>query len=129
MEHLNEPPVCADIHSDAAHEAYILSNVPNEDAAIDASELFTQLSSPARIRLLSMLVMEDLCVGELADILGMSQPAVSHHLRLLRQSGVVKYRKSGKHVIYCISDTVAGRLARHVIRDVIEAVKGEGKEE
>ena len=65
-----------------------LSNIPEFDC----------LASPARIRLLCILAIEEMCVCELADMLMMSQPAISHHLRLLRQSGVVKYKKSGKRV-------------------------------
>lgn len=56
----------------------------------------------------------------------MSQPSISHHLRLLRQSGVVKYKKSGKRVIYYITDTQAGTLARSIVKDLM---KEEGKDE
>ncbi len=112
--------ICLTEHADPAHEALILQRIPDEDAAIDASELFTQLASPIRIRLLCMLAIEEMCVCELADTLKMSQPAISHHLRLLRQSGVVKYKKSGKRVIYYISDTQAGKLARFIIADLMK---------
>ncbi len=112
--------ICLTEHADPAHEALILQRIPDEDAAIDASELFTQLASPIRIRLLGMLAIEEMCVSDLADTLKMSQPAISHHLRLLRQSGVVKYKKSGKLVIYYISDTQAGKLARFIIADLMK---------
>ncbi len=119
MDHLKEAPICFDVHGDPARIHTILASVPSEDSALEAAELFSQLSSPARIRLLSMLTADDLCVGELSEALGMSQPSVSHHLRLLRQSGVVKYRKYGKHVIYYISDTPSGTLARHILKDIL----------
>ena len=67
-----------------------------------------------------------MCVCELADMLMMSQPAISHHLRLLRQSGVVKYKKSGKRVIYYITETPAGVLARFIVKDLM---KEESKDE
>jgi len=121
MDHFKEAPICADVHGDPQRLHTILSSIPNEESALEAAELFSQLSSPARIRLLSMLVADDLCVGELSEALEMSQPSVSHHLRLLRQSGVVKYRKYGKHVIYYISDTAAGNLARHILKDILIA--------
>ena len=107
--------VCTTEHVDPVHEAKILSMIPDEDTALDASELFTQLSSSTRIS-----------VCELADMLKMSQPSISHHLRLLRQSGVVKYKKSGKRVIYYITDTQAGTLARSIVKDLM---KEEGKDE
>ncbi len=110
--------VCDATHLNKEHEAWILRTIPGEDDAIDAAELFSQLSSSTRIRLLSMLALEDLCVCELADALKISQPAVSHHLRLLRQSGVVRYKKAGKQVIYFISDGRMGMLARHIINDI-----------
>lgn len=112
--------VCTTEHADPVHEAEILGMIPDEDAALDASELFTQLSSSTRIRLLCILAIEEMCVCELADMLKMSQPAISHHLRLLRQSGVVKYKKSGKRVIYYITDTQAGALARSIVKDIME---------
>lgn len=110
--------VCDGSHLNKEHEAWILNTIPKEDDAIDAAELFSQLSSATRIRLLSMLALEDLCVCELADALKISQPAVSHHLRLLRQSGVVRFKKSGKQVIYHISEGRMGMLARHIINDI-----------
>lgn len=118
--------VCTKEHVDPVHEAKILSMIPDEDTALDASELFTQLSSSTRIRLLCILAIEEMCVCELADMLKMSQPSISHHLRLLRQSGVVKYKKSGKRVIYYITDTQAGTLARSIVKDLM---KEEGKDE
>ncbi len=120
--------ICLTRHADPAHEARILARIPDEEEALDASELFTQLSSPVRIRLLCMLAIEEMCVCELADMLGMSQPAASHHLRLLRQSGVVKYRKSGKRVIYYISDSPGGMLARSIIDDLMRSKEEQGNE-
>lgn len=110
--------VCDASHLNKEHEAWILKTIPSENDSIDAAELFSQLSSSTRIRLLSMLALEDLCVCELADALKISQPAVSHHLRLLRQSGVVRFKKSGKQVIYYISEGRMGMLARHIINDI-----------
>ena len=115
--------VCTTEHVDPVHEAKILSMIPDEDTALDASELFTQLSSSTRIRLLCILAIEEMCVCELADMLKMSQPSIS---QLLRQSGVVKYKKSGKRVIYYITDTQAGTLARSIVKDLM---KEEGKDE
>ncbi len=112
--------ICRSMHLDPEREAEILRGIPDEDAALDASELFTQLSSPTRIRLLCVLAIEPVCVCELADMLSMSQPAISHHLRLLRQSGVVKYKKDGKRVIYFISDSESGKLARFIIEDIMK---------
>ena len=111
-------PVCHTEHIDAQHERYIIEHIPDEDEAVDAAEIFQQLSDSTRIRLLSMLALEDMCVCEMADILNMSQPAVSHHLRTLRQCGVVRYKKMGKRAVYSISDTRTGHMVRHLLHDI-----------
>lgn len=117
--------VCDEEHLNKEHEEWLLQAIPKEDEAIDAAELFSQLGSSTRIRLLSMLALEDLCVCELADALKISQPAVSHHLRLLRQSGVVRFKKAGKQVIYYISGGRIGMLTRHIINDIFTFLRKE----
>lgn len=111
-------PVCQTEHIDAQHERYIVENIPDENAAVDAAEIFQQLSDSTRVRLLSMLALEEMCVCEMADILRMSQPAVSHHLRSLRQCGVVRFKKTGKRAVYSLSDTPKGHMIRHLLRDI-----------
>ena len=111
-----EEPICDASHINKEREAQIARMIPTEDEAIDASGIFSQLSSPTRIRLLSMLAVEKMCVCELADVLNLSQPAVSHHLRLLRQSGIVRYRKSGKRVVYYIADPHAEQFIKNIIQ-------------
>lgn len=120
--------ICLDTHSDAERESRILSKVPTDDEAIDASELFSQLSCPTRIRLLSILALDQICVCELAGMLGISQPAVSHHLRMLRQSGFVRYKKLGKQVQYSIADSPGGRLLRTIIQDIMDRREEDAKQ-
>lgn len=116
-------PVCGTDHIDAEHEAFIQKNIPSEDMAADAAALFSQLSDSTRIRLLSMLALGDMCVCEMAHVLGMSQPAVSHHLRSLRQSGVVRYKKSGKRAVYFLNPNETGNIVRHVLKDICETME------
>ncbi len=129
MEKNERELICLDTHTDAEREGRILSKVPTEDEAIDASELFSQLSCPTRIRLLSILALDQICVCELAGMLGISQPAVSHHLRMLRQSGFVRYKKQGKQVQYSISDSPGGRLLRTIIQDIMDRRDEDEKQE
>ena len=114
-----EELVCEEHHHDASHQKSIMTRIPTEDEAIDAAELFSRLGSSTRLRLLCALSVGDICVCELADVLGISQPAVSHHLRLLRESGIVRYSKQGKEVIYRFSDTVEGKLTKKIIEDIL----------
>ena len=68
------------------------------------SELFKALSDETRTKILYLLADGELCVCDMADILGMSLPAVSHHLRLLRTMRLVKYRRQGKQAYYSLDD-------------------------
>jgi ArsR family transcriptional regulator, lead/cadmium/zinc/bismuth-responsive transcriptional repressor len=66
--------------------------------------LFSTLGDPGRVRILSALLEEDLNVGELAERVGLSHSAVSHHLRHLRQTRLVRAHKQGRYVYYALDD-------------------------
>ncbi|MBC7082594.1 MAG: ArsR family transcriptional regulator, lead/cadmium/zinc/bismuth-responsive transcriptional [Bacillota bacterium] len=68
------------------------------------SEIFKALGDETRTKILYLLSLEELCVCNLAQILDISVPAVSHHLRLLRALRLVKYRREGKTVCYSLDD-------------------------
>ena len=96
--------ICTDDHNDEtlarAAEAYLLDSA----TAIRVAELFKALSDPTRVRIVGLLAHTELCVGDLCIVLGMSQPAVSYQLRILRNLRIVRSRKEGKHVFYTLSD-------------------------
>lgn len=68
------------------------------------SELFRVLGDETRTRILYLLSLREMCVCDIADVLEMSLPAVSHHLRLLKLMRIVKYRREGKNVYYSLDD-------------------------
>lgn len=70
----------------------------------DVADFFKVFGYSTRIRLLCLLLQKELCVSELTEKLEMTQSAVSHQLRVLRQSNLVKYRKEGKVVYYSLDD-------------------------
>ncbi len=72
--------------------------------ATRVAQLFKALSDPSRVRIISALSHTELCVHDLAATLGMSQSAVSHQLRWLREMRLVRYRKQGRHVYYQLDD-------------------------
>ena len=78
------------------------------------SEIFRLLGDETRIKILYLLAHRELCVCDLASLLDMSLPAVSHHLRLLKALRLVKYRRDGKMVYYSLDD-------RHVLNLIREA--------
>ena len=68
------------------------------------AEIFKALSDPNRLRLISLLLDNEVCVHTLEATLGMSQSAISHQLRHLRQLELVRFRKEGRHVFYQLDD-------------------------
>lgn len=68
------------------------------------SELFKVLGDETRTKLLYLLSIQELCVCDLADLLELTLPAVSHHLRILKAMRLVKYRREGKQVFYSLDD-------------------------
>jgi DNA-binding transcriptional ArsR family regulator len=78
--------------------------VLDEHTAAHVAELFRSFSDTSRVRILSALMTQEINVGNLAEIVGISESAVSHHMRGLRQMGLVKARREGKEVYYHIED-------------------------
>jgi ArsR family transcriptional regulator, lead/cadmium/zinc/bismuth-responsive transcriptional repressor len=84
------------------------------DEAQRRAELFTVLADPNRLRLLSVLAKQELCVCDLAAGLKMGESAVSHQLRVLRSMRMVNYRKEGRNVYYSLADSQAIELYRSI---------------
>ena len=76
----------------------------DEQRAAELAELFKALGDPTRLRLLSVMVDGELCVGELAVLLGMTLSAVSHQLKLLWRLHLVRRRREGRHIYYALDD-------------------------
>jgi DNA-binding transcriptional ArsR family regulator len=94
----------------------IKESLAPEGMIISMSEVFRTLSDPTRIRILLALENGELCVYDIATLVDLPQPSVSHHLRGLRQSGIIQFRKCGKMTLYSLKDTrISGLLA--VARD------------
>jgi ArsR family transcriptional regulator len=93
----------------------------DEHTAAHVAELFRSFSDTSRVRLLSAIIEQETNVGALAEIIGLSESAVSHHLRGLRQMGLVVARRKGKEVYYRIDDphitTLFEQGVRHVQQD------------
>ena len=76
----------------------------DEEVLYDLAELFKVFGDSTRIRILYALFEAELCVCDIARLLGMSQSAISHQLRILKGSKLVKYRREGKTVFYSLAD-------------------------
>ena len=82
----------------------VKKTMPDETELYDLAELFKVFGDSTRIRILFVLSSAEVCVCDLAAALGMTQSAISHQLRILRQSKLVKSRKEGKTVFYSLAD-------------------------
>lgn len=94
--------ICND--EDAQELAALGDHLISSATANRLSEVFKALSDPNRLRLISLLLENEVCVHTLEAMLGMSQSAISHQLRHLRQLNLVRFRKEGRHVYYALDD-------------------------
>ena len=94
--------------------------IPEESEFNTVSDVFKQLCDGSRIRRFWILCHYEECVINLAALVGMSSPAVSHHLRQLKSSGLIVSRREGKEVYYKAADTQQVDLLHHMIEDMVE---------
>lgn len=78
--------------------------MPDEELLYDLADLFKVFADTTRIKILYALMGQDLSVGDIAEVVGVSQSAVSHQLRSLKQAHLVKFQREGKQVVYSLSD-------------------------
>ena len=96
--------ICTDNHTDPSLARAAQEHLLDGITATYVADLFKALSDPTRVRIISLLAHTEMCVGDLSLVLGMTQPAVSHQLRLLRNLRLVVVRKNGRHVFYTLAD-------------------------
>lgn len=90
------------VHEDTVQR--VRSLLPSEDDLYDLAELFKVFGDSTRIKILYVLFESELCVCDIAQLLGMTQSAVSHQLRILKSNKLVKFRREGKTVFYSLDD-------------------------
>ena len=89
------------------------------------SELFKVLSDPMRLQVILALQHKELCVCDLAEALGVTPPAISHHLRMLKSVRLVRYYRSGKHVYYKLDDDHIEQLIAIANAHILESTTPE----
>lgn len=82
----------------------VRSRMPEEDDLYDLAELYKVFGDSTRIKILYALIEAELCVYDMARLLGMTQSAVSHQLRILKNNKLVKFRREGKVIFYALDD-------------------------
>lgn len=104
MSHKVQEGICEIIEINKETVDSIKNDILPEDTIISLSEVFKALGDPTRLKIIHALSKKNLCVCDIADILDMSQSAISHQLRVLRGLRLVKFKKEGKQAIYSLDD-------------------------
>jgi DNA-binding transcriptional ArsR family regulator len=106
------------VYIDAASVRSARTDMPGDRMVKALAETFRALSDPTRVRIISVLAGQELCVFDLSRLLGLTGSAVSHQLRLLRGQRLVKYRKEGKVAYYSLDDDHIRNLMEECIKHV-----------
>ena len=106
------------IHEDAL--ARVKAKMPDEAPIYEVSELYKVFGDSTRARIICALNIEEMCVCDLAALLSMTQSAISHQLRLLKVSRIVKSRKQGRVVYYSLDDAHIGQIFAMAFDHIME---------
>ena len=106
------------VHQDAVDQ--VRGQLPPEENLYDLAELFKMFGDSTRVKILYALLESELCVCDIADLLGLTQSAISHQLRVLRSSKLVKFRRDGKTLYYSLADEHVCRIISQGMEHVEE---------
>lgn len=94
---------CVHVHQEIVDS--VTADMPEEEKLYDLAELFKVFGDSTRIKILYVLFEKEMCVCDIAELLHMTQSAISHQLRVLKHSQLVKFRREGKTVYYSLADS------------------------
>lgn len=110
---------CCEVHENLLQ--IVNETIPEENELYDLAELFKVFGDSTRIRILFVLSSAEVCVCDLARVLNMTQSAISHQLRILKQNKLVKSRREGKSIFYSLADghvsTIIAQGRDHIEED------------
>lgn len=93
------------IHVDEKMQREVTDSMPPEEEMQDLADFFKVFGDPTRLKILCVLKCSEMCVQDIATLLSMTQSAISHQLRVLKQMDLVKYRREGKTIFYALADS------------------------
>jgi DNA-binding transcriptional ArsR family regulator len=99
---------CNVIHEEVVNA--VRKKMPDDEVLLDLADLFKVFGDSTRVKILCALLQAEMCVCDIAALLGMSKSAISHQLRTLRQTRLVKYRREGKVIYYSLEDEHVGTI-------------------
>lgn len=94
--------------------------IPEKEAMDDIAELFKGFADPTRVHILSLLARQELCVTDISEAVELSQSAISHQLRLLKQMHLIKFRRDGKNIWYSLADDHVRTILEMGLEHVME---------
>jgi len=104
------------LHNDVIEQ--VAGHMPPEDELLDLAELFKVFGDTTRMKILYVLFESEMCVCDIAELLGISQSAISHQLRIIKQARLIKNRRDGKTIYYSLADdhvkTIIGMAKEHL---------------
>ena len=117
---LNDVECCDfyQVHEDVVKS--VTDKMPDEDQLYDLAEIFKVFGDSTRIKILYALFEAELCVCDIAQLLGLTQTAVSHQLRVLKTNKLVKSRREGKNIFYSLADDHVRRIINQGMEHVEE---------
>ena len=98
----------------------VLDALPDEEILYDVAELFKVFGDSTRIKIICVLFESEMCVYDLAETLEMTQSAISHQLRILKNANLVKFRRDGKMIYYSLDDEHVQQIFDAGYKHVIE---------
>lgn len=99
-----------------------MQNIPNKNTLNQIADLFKGFADATRVQVLALLLyQQELCVNDIAQAVNLSQSAISHQLRLLKQMHLIKYRREGKNIVYSLADD----HVRMILQMGLEHVSGD----
>ena len=94
--------------------------LPEKNTMDAIGALFKGFADPTRVHILCLLVEQELCVGDIAEAVQISQSAISHQLRLLKQMHLIKFRRDGKNILYSLADDHVRTILQMGLEHVLE---------
>lgn len=97
-----------------------MGNMPEKETLDQIAELFKAFGDQTRVHILSLLVEQERCVGDIAQAVELSQSAISHQLRILKQMHLIKFRREGKNILYSLADDHVRTILQMGLEHVLE---------
>ena len=108
------------VHQDVVKR--VQATIPDDEVLYDLADFFKMFGDTTRIKVLQTLFISEMCVCDLSEILNISQSAISHQLKALRLTDLVKYRKQGKAVFYSLKDEHVKQIVELGMHHILEKI-------